>query len=370
MNKNRMILAAVGGVIALAVLVMAFLTWRAYSAKVAAQEGDDEEGVDGLETVVSKAETLSRKPIYPCAESVKALKDDTETVASWRAEALKFVARGDRPIEKTTPAAFKTFIVGDAKRIASLKGSVNGALVKPDFAFGPFKDYIAEGKMPPEASLAEIQRRWDDVATVAETLAACGVGEITEVAFRDDAAAKEAAEKENARKSRNRRDAKKGAAKEVSFQPSAYGYTFAFTASPSALVKVVNALTTCERFIVIDGLSFDRTRDVIADALGGDEKKAEAQAPSGRRRRRGGGDAAAALALAAAAASEDSDSAKGGIVTDPQIDAPFAVTMAFTVYDFKTMEEGAAGAGGEAKGATDAKDNKAEEKEKGKEASK
>ena len=32
MNKNRVILAAAGGVIALAVLVMAFLTWRAYSA--------------------------------------------------------------------------------------------------------------------------------------------------------------------------------------------------------------------------------------------------------------------------------------------------------------------------------------------------
>ena len=96
MNTNRMILAAAGGVIALAVLVMAFFTWSAYSAKVAAREGDDEEGIDGLETVVAKAETLSRKPVYPCAESVKALKEDAETVSAWRDDALKFASRGDR----------------------------------------------------------------------------------------------------------------------------------------------------------------------------------------------------------------------------------------------------------------------------------
>ena len=316
MSKNRATLAVIGGVIAIAVLVAAFLTWQAYSAKVAARDGDEEEGTDGLETVVGRAQTLSRKPIYPCAESVKALKTDAETLSDWRTEALRFAARGDRPIEKTTTAAFKTFIVSDAKRIAALKGAVNGSLVKPDFAFGPFRDYIAEGKMPPEAQLTEIQRRWDDVATIAETLAACGVDELTDVAFRDDAAAKEAAEKENAPKNRRARGGQKAAKKESSVRPSAYGYTFAFQARPAALVKVVNALTTCERFVVVDSLTFDRTRDVFAEALGG------------------GDDAAAAFALAAGAES----AAKEGIVTDPAADAPFAARMSVTVYDFRTLE--------------------------------
>ena len=354
MNKNRVILAAAGGVIALAVLVMAFLTWRAYAAKVAAQEGDDEEGTDGLETVVSRAQSLSGKPIYPCAESVKALKADAEALSAWQAEALKYASRGDRPIEKTTPPAFKAFIVSDAKRIASLRGSVNGALVKPDFAFGPFKDYVIEGKMPPEESLAEIQRRWDDVATVAETLAACGVNELSDVAFRDDAAAKEAAEKEK-KDRRGGRAGKKPAAKEPAIRPAAYGYTFSFLARPPALVKVVNALTTCERFIVIDGITFDRSRDVIKDALGGDEKKGESQPAAGGRRRRRGGAPDAAMALALAASGQE-DGAKGGIVTDPLGDAPFAVTLSVTVYDFRSMEAGA--------------EAKAEEKtdEKGKEA--
>ena len=350
MNKNRLILAVIGGVIAVAVLVAAFLVWQAYSAKVAAREGDEEEGTEGLEAVVNRAQTLSRKPIYPCAESVKALKTGRETISEWRAEALRFVARGDRPIEKTTPAAFKTFIVADARRIAMLKGAVKGALVKPDFTFGPFKDYIAEGKMPPEAQLTEIQRRWDDVTTVAETLSACGVDELTDVAFRDDAAAKEAAEREAAQKKKGpKKGQKNGAKNESSVSPLAYGYTFSFLARPAALIKVVNALTTCERFVVIDSITFDRTRDVIAEALGGDEKKnAEAQQQSGRRRRRGGrggDDAAIALAAGAETAAE-----KNGIVTDPAVDAPFAAKLSVTVYDFRTLASDAEAKDDEKKG--------------------
>ena len=72
MNKTKMILAGIGGAAGLAVLVLAFLVWQAFSAKTAAIEGDDEEGIDGLETVESRAQGLSRKPVYPCAKSVDA----------------------------------------------------------------------------------------------------------------------------------------------------------------------------------------------------------------------------------------------------------------------------------------------------------
>ena len=44
------------------------------------------------ETVVGRAQTLSRKPIYPCKESVEALKADAETLSDWRTEALRFAA--------------------------------------------------------------------------------------------------------------------------------------------------------------------------------------------------------------------------------------------------------------------------------------
>lgn len=339
MNKNRMILAATGGVVALAVLGMAGLVWNAHTGKVAALEGDLDEGVDGLETVLEKAQRLSRGQVYPCEESVKAVKAKTEALSEWRKEALQFASRGDRPAEKTTPPAFKAFLVQDAKRIASLHGSVNGALVQPDFAFGPFKDYISEGKMPPEAKLAELQRRWDDVATLAETLSGCGIEELVSVEFRDGSAEdkqKEEAEQQRGQRRRQQRG-RKPAAEESSFKPTAFGYTVVFRARPNALVKSLNTLATIERFVVVESVAFDRARDGLAEALGGEEKKAEAVQSGGRRRRRRGGDEPSA-----AQASAEESAAKGGIVTDPVVDAPFTVTLAVTVYDFGSLADDAA----------------------------
>ena len=350
MNKNRLILAVIGGVIAVAVLVAAFLVWQAHSAKVAAREGDEEEGTDGLETVVNRAQTLSRKPIYPCAESVKALKADRETISEWRTEALRFASRGDRPVEKTTPAAFKTFIVADARRIAMLKGAVNGALVKPDFAFGPFKPYIAEGKMPEEARLADLQRRWDDLSGFAETLATNGVAELVSFDFRDAAVE---AEKEKAKSAAQQKRSKRGGAKQQpeaksAFRPSSFSYVAVFRARPNALIGVVNAIDAGERFIVVDSLSFERGKDALLVALGGEDvKKAESQRQSGRRRRRRGGEEPAKPTEAASGEASNKD----GIVTDPSLDDPFDVTMAFTVYDFNSLAEDPATEGRESKGA-------------------
>jgi len=340
MNKSRMILAVVGGVIGLAVLAMAYLTWSSWSAKTAALEGDDEN--EGLESAVAQAEKLSRSPVYPCAESVKATEENAAKLSEWVTDARRLAARGDRVFEKTTPPAFKTFLVQDAKRLVSLPGSVAGALAQPDFAFGPFKGYIAGGDLPPEAQLAEIQRRWDDVAVVTETLASCGIGELTDVQFWAGAAEKKEEEpQQNARG--NRKPAKKlskkfaksaGAAEEKAV--SSYSYVFAFTAKPQVLVKVINVFETCERFITVDDFSFRREKDVIAESLGGDEKKAEAsQGGGGRRRRRGG--------APSPLADEKKDEAKAGIVTDPQLDAPLAVVMRVTVHDFRSLEDAGKG---------------------------
>ena len=73
---------------------------------------------------------------------------------------------------------------------------------------------------------------------------------------------------------------------------------------------------------------------MLAEALGGDEKKAEAVQNTGRRRRRRGGDEPSA-----AQASAEESAAKGGIVADPVLDDPLAVTMAVTVYDFGSLAE-------------------------------
>ena len=333
MNKTKLTLAVSGGVIGLAVLGAAVFAWSAYSAKIAAMEGDEEEGTDGLETVIAQAQTLSRKLVYPCAASVKTIESNRTAVAAWQEEAQKLAVRGDRVFEKSTPAAFKTFIVSDAHRLATLPGAVGGALVKPDFAFGPFKDYIAGGKMPADAQLAEFQRKWDDVATVVEILATSGIAELTDVQFK--AAEEPKAEPKNARKNKTAARGAKREAQNAKNAPVDHSYVFTFAAKPVAFVKAINALETCERFITVDGFTFTRGKDAIAEALGGDEKKAEAAASTGRRGRRGRRGAAESTPLEKM---EDA-AAKNGIVTDPVLDGPLTVVLNVTVRDFGSLEE-------------------------------
>ena len=344
MNKTKIILAGIGGVIGLVVLVLAFLVWQAFSAKTAAIEGDDEEGVDGLETVETRVQGLLHKPVYPSAASVTAVEANLQAVDDWRKEGLALAVRGDRVYPRTTPAQFKTDIVADAKRLMALPGAAEGRLVKPDFAFGPFKDYIVEGKMPAEADLAELQRKWDDVAMIAEMLATNGVAELVDVQVK--AKVPEATVAQGKRDARGKGDKRKGSAKSNNRTTEqsiiSHSYVVTFAAKPPAFVRTLNELAKCERFVTVDDFTFARPHDAIAEALGVEEKKGAEQASSGRRGRRGrrGADQPDATATAGAATRGASGTVgKNGIVTDPFLDAPLTVTMTVTVHDFCSLAD-------------------------------
>lgn len=329
MNKTKKILAAIGGVIGLAVLAMGYFAWDSYSQMTVALEGDEEEGTEGLEGVVARAEQLSGKKPFPCMASVKAIESNTASVVAWKAEALALAARGDRSPRVTTPTQFKSEIVEEAKQLAALAGTVNGKLVQPEFGFGSFKPYVAEGKMPEASELPQLTRQWDDVAGVIKTLAASGIAELQDVQTK----AVEAEQKDDASKKRNNsrgRAKQKPKADDESLVRNAYEFTF--TTRAPGLVKSINALTTGERFIVINSLKFVRERDPIAEALGGGEQKGKgrgAAAPVGGRRRRG---------QVAAVQAKEKEEPKNGIITDPLLDAPMKVTLNLTVYDFRTRE--------------------------------
>lgn len=337
MNSNQKTLAACGGAIAVAALAAGFFAWSAYDSKVAALEGDDE-GNDGLLAVEEMAQTLSRKPVYPCAESVKAIESNTAKVSEWTLAARRIASRGDRPVRKMTEAQFKTDLVADAKRMTELPGALpGGVLMKPDFDFGPFKPYITEGKMPEPERLDELIRRWDDVQLVVHALNSAGIFELVELGFGADAAAKaQEPAKGAARRPAARRPAAGARAKAKDAKaadaegPKSYSYVFTFIARPPAFVRAINTLCNCERFVIVDSVSIARTADAISDALGGTEKK-EASRPSGRRGSR--------RAAAAEQKDEKQDEAKAGVVTDPQSDAPLKITIALTVCDFGLLAD-------------------------------
>lgn len=327
MNKSKMILAVTGGVIGVAVLVMAYLVWSALSAKTAALEGDDER--EGLESVEETARKLMRGKVFPCQKSVDMIKSNEEAVVSWQSEAFRLAARGDRPVRKTTPAQFKADMIDEAKRLTELTNSVSAHIMKPDFAFGPFKDYIAEGKMPAEAKLVELQRQWDDVVLLVETLAQNGIAEFVDIQFKAQPAGESAEDAKNVKKKKNAKGAKGAESEKVG--PSAQGYVLTFKTRPLGLVRSLNALATCERFAVVEGLVFSHERDSLSEKLGGGDKKEVQQQTTGRRRRRG---------LQAVAEKTEADKPKSdGIVTDPLLDDPFKVELTVITYDFRTLEE-------------------------------
>ena len=342
MNKTKMILAGIGGAAGLVVLVLAFLVWQAFSAKTAAIEGDDEEGIDGLETVEARAQSLSRKPVYPCAKSVDAIAANQAAIDDWCKEGLSLAARGDKVFEKTTAPKFKAFLVADAHRIAGLPGGVGGKLVKPDFAFGPFKDYIVEGKMPAEAELGTLQRQWDDVATIAEMLSTNGVAELVDVGFANVNREQGTGNREQEKKGRGKREEGKRKGQNANAcsllpVPCSLSYIFTFAAKPAAFIQTLNELEASERFITVDAFTFARPVDVIAAALGGDDKKATEAQVSGRRGRRGRRGAEQPAPVAGEG--DGTEAGKNGLVTDPLKDDPVTVTMTVTVHDFRSLEE-------------------------------
>ena len=325
MNKTKIMLAAVGGVIGIAVLGAGVFAYLSFAAKTAAQTGDDEEGVDGLETVVEKAEQLSRKPIFPCAESLKQLTESREKVAEWKDDAFKLAARGDRPIVPMSPAQFKEFVIAEAKRVAEIKSDATNTICAADFEFGPFKPYIAGGEMPKPEELKDLQRKFDDAATIIETLASAGATGVRQIEVKDVV---QKVEEDVKPKKGAKRTAKK---EESAFRPETHTYEIACKMRPTALVKALNAFATSERFMVVDDIRFALERDAIAAAFNSGEKKEEAQ--TGRRRRR--------------SSSTDEDEQKTAeaegpkvtVVTDPAADATFDAVLTVTVHDFKSMEE-------------------------------
>jgi len=332
MNKSKMVLAATGGAIGVLVLAMAYLVWSSFAAKTAAMEGDDES--EGLEAVVGNAERLSHKDVYPCAASVKAIASNETLLVAWKAEAFKLAARGDRPLKNLTPAQFKSDVVAEAKRLVALPGSVQGKIAKPEFAFGPFKEYIQEGKMPADARLPELQRQWDDLTLIVELLAENGICELVDIQLAEIKKPEPEDQVAGKKAKKPVKSGKKGvkAQESADNQPLVQAYRVVFTTRPAGLVKCINALETNERFFVVEDFALTREKDAIAEALGGgEEKAAAAQQTSGRRRRR--------AAAQAVEPKEEETKPKNGLVTDPQIDAPVKVELTVSTYDFKTLQE-------------------------------
>ena len=335
MSKPKIILISIGGVIVLATIALAIMIWTAFTGR--------SEKAGELDFVREKVGRLVRLPIYPSIAGVRTLESNRTDFAVWTEDAHALAARGDKSFESTTPPAFKTFLVEEARRLSELPGAVEGKLVKPGFAFG-FSEYISGGVMPKEADLPRLQREWYDVTTVIEALAATGVTEIVDVTMAVQPKESDGEKGNKARKNKNKSKAK---AKEklgtpIFVTPNVSRFVVTLKAHPQGIVNAINALAASSRFIVVDDIHFLHETDGLAAALDGDEKKESTSSRRSSRRRRG----ASAEKENAGFGSANGDGATAQtnavrIVSDPLKPEPFKVTIKFSVYDFRTKETAA-----------------------------
>ena len=352
LSKNQIVMLSIGGVALVASLALGYLAFSAYSAK--------SEATENAERDTGAVRSLLGAAISPDAASVAAVNKNRDALAGWTEAAISTASAGDRSIATdVNEAAFKQKLVDEARVMSGLPGGVDGKIIKDVSAFG-FPEFVSGDKLPEKDQLPRLQRQWGDVCTLVKTLSDCGATEI--VRIEPGVVAKQQAQapvepKKDAKKSKKR---KKG--KDAEDEKPAYTeekYAIDFRARPAALVKVVNALATSQRFIVVESLDFAREGDMIGKALGDGDKKgaAEQQTSTRPRRRRRGGAEQSEFGADAATPSVDAEADKG-IVNDPDKEEPFLVKAIVLTYDFGSAAQAS---GGETAEAEDAKENKEEE---------
>ena len=331
-SKNQIVMLSIGGVSLVVSAVLGYLAFDAYSAKSKAAESS--------ESNTAAVRSLLGAAISPDPASVAAVNKNRDALAGWTEAAVSTVAAGDRVIDAdVNEAAFKQKLVDEARTLSNLPGGADGKIMKDVSALG-FPDFVVGDKLPEKDQLPRLQRLWGDVCTFVKVLSDCGVIEVVRI---DPGIAKQpqaAAEPKDAKKPKKRK--KKGAEEEKPAYTEEK-YVVEFRTRPAALVKAVNALATCERFIVVEALDFSREGDTIGKALGEGDKRgagAEQQSSRPRRRRRG---AAEAEFGADAAEQEGAADADKGIVNDPAKEDPFLVRASIATYDFGSAAKAAAG---------------------------
>ncbi len=337
MSKTKIKLIIVGGIALLLVIAAGLFAWSQIGSRADALEGDEEGLSLGLNGEMEKAQRLSSKKVYPSKESVATIEESLARVHDWHEEALTFAARGDRPAGKLTAAQFKEKLGNEATRLRALPAGADVKTLSADFAFGPFKPYITEGKMPDQANLETLQRQWEDLATLVEVLSDAGVASITAVDVKNEVAKKEETPKNTKGKRRPPKKVEKRPSPEGAEAPVAFTYVVKYQARPAAFVRVLNALASLPRFMVVTDFSFGHEKDEILANLGG-EKKDEAK-PTRLSRRRGSQKAAAKEEKA------DEKPSLFTVVADPATEAPLQVSLTVKVYDFGSasrMREGEA----------------------------
>lgn len=307
MNKNQLTMAVIGGAGAVIALGVFALVWMNGSELDALRLQ-----VDQSRSTCNSKRGISRKSGNEIKKATEALRE--EALAAY-ASVTNGALVGEVPertaLQKTMNAAYE--------RYKKLPVDAAHKIIKEEFTFGPFGDYI-KGTIPNEKETALLARRWGDVSELTDLLISAGAAELTDVKIVTKKAEEEPsnARGRNAR-GRNARRTAQAKNADDGHACSEETYELTFLSRPAALVAFLNSLATSKRFFTVDSLKFAQTGDPLLQAIGAEAKE------DGRKQRN--------------ESEDESGIGRNKIcVTDPATTQPFTVTMKVTSMIFAEKE--------------------------------
>ena len=309
MSKNQLKMAVIGGVgvvIALVAFGMVVMNSSAVTElrdKIA-QERSSCTQKRGISSQVAKMAEEARKAL-----SEKAL------------AAYNYVSTNDLQVAKVIEGAkLQNLMNADYERFKKLPEGTSRKIIKEDFAFGKFGDYI-KGKVPSKEEAQLLSRQWNDVSILADILVDAGATELTDVKVITPKKEEPTNTNQRGRASRGRNVANTANADNAKYASENESYEITFLARPAALVKFLNLITSSKRFFAVDSLKFEQVGDPLLQAIGADSKE-----ESTRKNKK--------------VNKEEEDPSLSKIcVTDPATIEPFTVTMKISAMIFTEKEE-------------------------------
>ncbi|MBO5904909.1 MAG: Amuc_1100 family pilus-like protein [Kiritimatiellae bacterium] len=309
MSKNQLKMAVIGGVgvvIALAAFGMVVMNSSAVTElrdKIA-QERSSCAQKRGISSQVAKKAEEARKAL-----SEKAL------------AAYDYVSTNDLQVAKVIEGAkLQNLMNADYERFKKLPEGTSRKIIKEDFAFGKFGDYI-KGKVPSKEEAQLLSRQWNDVSILADILVDAGATELTDVKVITPKKEEPTNTNQRGRASRGRNVANTANADNAKYASENESYEITFLARPAALVKFLNLIASSKRFFAVDSLKFEQVGDPLLQAIGADSKE-----ESTRKNKK--------------VNKEEEDPSLSKIcVTDPATTEPFTVTMKISAMIFTEKEE-------------------------------
>lgn len=329
MNKTKMILAAVGGTIGVAVIAAAVFVYLQLSAKSAVKDGSEDE--PGLIDTLEKVDTLQKAAIKPHKKSLEVIQDSIKAMKDEHAKLLEYAQSGDTRIAEMSPQQFRETAGKADAYLKMLPVDSEEKMVAADFEFVPLMPYISGDKLPEPAEMKKLCRFVEDERTLIEMCAAAGVARVSRM---DTKTLVSEEPKEDPKAKKGGKKAKKPAQKKgrEPFKPSSQTYELVTQMKPSALVKILNTMATSKRFLVVEDFSIQSVTNPIPVSFSNERKDAEEASTTSRRRRR-------QVVEEEKPAEGDAEAPKVTLVTDPERDSLFNVTLVVTVHDFKSCED-------------------------------